>query len=195
MQRLSRDRQRDAAATLALAFQHDPLLAIIQPDAARRQATGRWFMGSAVGYGLTHGEVWGNDDTSAVAVWFPPGKTSLSIVGMLRAGLIRLPLKVGVRHSVRVLSAISATEPFHKQVEGPHWYLLALGTRPERQGQGLGSALVAIGTDQADQARIPVYLETATDADIAFYTKRGFEVIGQTQVQGYTLSGMVRPPQ
>jgi ribosomal protein S18 acetylase RimI-like enzyme len=112
---------------------------------------------------------------------------------MLRAGLIRLPLKVGLRHSVRVLSAIGATEPFHEQVTGPHWYLLALGTLPERQGQGLGSALVKIGTDRADEAHLPVYLETATDADIAFYTKRGFQIIGQTQVQGYTLSGMVRP--
>ena len=52
-----------------------------------------------------------------------------------------------------------------------------------------------IGTSQADAARIPTYLETATDADIAFYRKRGFEVIGQTQLGEFTLSGMVRPPQ
>jgi predicted N-acetyltransferase YhbS len=113
---------------------------------------------------------------------------------MLRAGMIRLPLKVGLRGSVRVLNSISATEPFHKQVEGPHWYLLALGTRPERQGQGLGSALMEIGTAQADAAGIPTYLETATDADIAYYGKRGFEVIGQTRVGEFTLSGMVRQP-
>ena len=112
-------------------------------------------MGTAVSYGLAKGEVWGNEDASAVAVWFPPGQTTLSTLGMLRAGMIRLPLQVGLRGSVRVLTAIGATEPFHKQVEGPHWYLLALGTRPERQGQGLGSALMEIGTARADAARIP----------------------------------------
>ena len=36
--------------------------------------------------------------------------------------------------------------------------------------------------------------ETATDANIAFYTKRGFEIIGQGECLGQTLTGMVRRP-
>jgi len=195
MKRIGADQTKAAATTLAVAFHDDPLFQLIQPDPARRRRTGTWFMGTAVKYGLQNGEVWSNDDASAVAVWFPPGKTDLSMVAFLRAGMIRLPLEVGLRGSARVLKLMSATEPFHKQVKGPHWYLLAIGTLPERQGQGLGSALVKIGTDQADKAGVPCYLETATDADIAFYSKRGFEVIGSTQAEGHTLSGMVRKPQ
>ena len=61
-------------------------------------------------------------------------------------------------------------------------------------GQGLGSQLVEMGTSRADDAGVPCYLETGTDSDIAFYRKRGFEVVGQADCYGYTLTGMIRPP-
>lgn len=92
------------------------------------------------------------------------------------------------------MRALSATEKFHKAVEGPHWYLMAVGTRPTQQGTGLGSALLELGTSQADAAGVPCYLETATESNVAYYSKRGFEVTGQANVLGYTLYGMVRPP-
>ena len=60
---------------------------------------------------------------------------------------------------IRIVRALSATEPFHKAVDGPHWYLVAVGTRPERQGQGLGSALLEVGTSQADAVGLPCYQE------------------------------------
>lgn len=194
MQRI-RDDQRDAAVeTLAIAFHDDPLLEIVSPDRSRRAEIGRWFMRGALAMGLPRGETWVNDDASAVAIWLPPGGTDIGMVEMLRAGLWRLPLMVGLGGAGRVMGALGATEQFHKTVHGPHWYLMSLATRPERQGQGLGGQLMAIGLDQADAAGLPVYLETATDANIAFYGKRGFEVVGQAQVAGHTLTGMVRPP-
>ena len=113
---------------------------------------------------------------------------------MLQVGIWRLPLKVGLRGTGRVMGALSASEPFHKQVGGPHWYLMTVGTRRARQGQGLGSALVEVGTAKADAAQLPCYLETGTDSNIAFYTKRGFEIIGQVDCYGHTLTGMIREP-
>jgi len=67
-------------------------------------------------------------------------------------------------------------------------------TRTTRQGQGLGSALVEMGTSRADAAGVPCYLETAMDSNITFYRKRGFEVVGQADCFGHTLTGMVREP-
>ena len=96
---------------------------------------------------------------------------------------------------MRIMRAMSATEPFHKAVHGPHWYLGMVGTRPERQGQGLGQALLAVGTDQADAEGLPCYLETGTEANVAFYSKRGFEVTGEAKAEGFTVWAMVRPPQ
>jgi hypothetical protein len=54
--------------------------------------------------------------------------------------------------------------------------------------------LLELGTSQADAAGIPCYLETGTESNVAYYSKRGFEVTGQADVLGFTLYGMLRRP-
>ncbi len=193
MERLRPDQVEAAARTLADAFWDDPLMHIVAPDENRRTAVGHWFFAKSIAYGLRWGEVSCNDDASAVAVWFPPGNTDITLGRMLRVGMGALPLRAGINGFRRFMRALSAVEKFHKAVEGPHWYLLAIGTMPARQGTGLGSALVELGTSQADAAGIPCYLETATDSNVAYYSKRGFEITGEANVYGFTLRGMVRP--
>jgi ribosomal protein S18 acetylase RimI-like enzyme len=194
IQRLDANGVDAAAATLTEAFFDDPLLQIVAPDEATRRQWGPWFMSLTVQYGLRWGEVWTTHDTSAVAVWLPPDSGDMGLGRMLRLGLARMPFRLGMASTSRFMRALAATEPFHKTVEGPHWYLLAVGAHSECQGQGLGSALVDVGTSRADAAGLPCYLETGTQSNIDFYTKRGFEIVGQTDFEGHTLTGMVRQP-
>jgi ribosomal protein S18 acetylase RimI-like enzyme len=194
IQRLDARHTDAAAATLAQAFFDDPLLQIVLADKATRQRWAPWFMSLPVRYGLRWGEVWGTDDTSAVAVWVPPGRGDMSLGRMLRLGLAKMPFRLGIAGTRRFIQALSATEPFHKAIHGAHWYLVAVGTHTECQGQGIGSALVELGTSAADAAGVPCYLETGTQSNIDFYTKRGFEIVGQTELDGHTLTGMVRHP-
>ncbi len=194
MEILRPDQLEAAARTLAEAFWDDPLMHIVAPNEKKRAAVGPWFFSKSVAYGMRWGEASGNDDASAVAVWFPPGKTDVTAGRMLRVGMGALPFRAGISGTVRFMRALSATEKFHKAVEGPHWYLMAIGTSPSRQGTGLGSALLELGTAQADAAGIPCYLETGTESNVAYYSKRGFEVTGQADVLGFTLYGMVRQP-
>ncbi len=194
MKPLRPDQQRAAALTLAEAFASDPLLEILAPDPARRAKLGPPMMSVLLAYGIRYGHVWSNDDASAVAIWLPPESGPMTMPRMLRVGMWRAPFMLGQAGMGRMSKAMSATEAFHKQVDGPHWYLMTVGTRSARQGQGLGSQLVELGTSRADDAGVPCYLETGTDSNIAFYRKRGFEVVGQADCYGYTLTGMVRPP-
>lgn len=183
-----------AAATLAEAFFDDPLLLIVAPDEENRRQWAPWFMGMPLHYGLRWGEVWGTDDQSAVAVWVPPDSGAMGLGRMLRLGLARMPFRLGLGGTSRFMRALAVTEPFHKAVEGPHWYLVAVGARVNSQGQGLGSELVELGTSRADEAGVPCYLETGTQSNIDFYEKRGFEINGQAEFDGHTLTGMVRQP-
>jgi GNAT superfamily N-acetyltransferase len=183
-----------ASKTLADAFWDDVLMHILAPDEKRRATLGPWFFEKSIAYGMRWGEVWCNEDASAVAVWFPPGNTDLTPWRMLRVGMGALPFKAGLDGTRRFMRAMPVTERFHKAVKGPHWYLMAIGTAPGLQGTGLGSALLERGTSQADTAGIPSYLETGNESNVAFYTKRGFEVTGQAEILGFTLYGMVRPP-
>jgi len=188
------DQIEAAAKTLAEAFWDDPLMHIVAPNENKRAAVGPWFFSKSIAYGMRWGEASCNDDVSAVAIWFPPGNTDITPGRMLRVGMGALPFRAGINGTIRFMRAISATEKFHKAVEGPHWYLMAIGTSPTRQGTGLGSALLELGTSEADAAGIPCYLETATESNVAYYSKRGFEVTGQANVLGFTLYGMVRQP-
>ena len=188
------DQTETAARTLAEAFWDDPLMHIVAPDESKRAAVGQWFFSRSIAYGVRWGEASCTDDASAVAVWFPPGKTDITPTRMLRAGMGALPFRAGINGTLRFMRAVSVTEKFHKAVKGPHWYLMAIGTSPARQGTGLGSALLELGTSQADVAGIPCYLETGTEKNVAYYSKRGFEVTGQAEVLGFTLYGMMRQP-
>ena len=167
---------------------------MLEPDEDKRRKSGPWLFSRGVSVGVRWGQVSCNDDASAVAIWLPPGNTELTAGRMLRVGFGALPFKVGFAGAVRFIRALSTAEKFRKAVGGPHWYLMGIGTRPERQGEGLGSALMEIGTSQADAAGVPCYLETATESNVAFYSKRGFEVTGQADVLGFTIYGMVRQP-
>jgi hypothetical protein len=122
---------RYASVTLGEAFFDDPLLQIVAPNLARRRREAAWFMGMVVRYGLRWGEVSGTDDASAVAVWVPPESGAMGLGRMLRVGLGSMPFHLGLSGSKRFMQALSAMEPFQKTVHGPHWYLVALGTRSE----------------------------------------------------------------
>ena len=48
----------------------------------------------------------------------------------------QMPLKLGTSGMSRFSKAMAVTEPFHKQVEGPHWYLMNLGDKDRPAGPG-----------------------------------------------------------
>lgn len=63
----------------------------------------------------------------------------------------------------------------------PHIYLDFLGTKEDYQGMGRGKKLMNYICNYADELRIPIMLFTNTDADVKFYKKLGFSVIGITE--------------
>ena len=189
---LSPDQRVAAAEALAEAFFDDPLFDLLAPDPARRAGVGRWFFQTNVDYGLRWGRVWAAGDVAAVSIWLPPG-TRFDPLRSLRVGMGAFPFRVGWRPMRRIIAVAPAMQRLHRSVGGPHWYLMTLGTRPSRRGEGLGSAVLTAGTAQADLDAVPCYLETSTQRAIDFYLRHGFEVVGREDVQGHVLHGLVRP--
>ena len=75
-----------------------------------------------------------------------------------------------------------------------HWYLAAVGTTPEAQGQGRGRELLRPVLDRCDAEGLPVYLESSNPRNLAFYHRLGFEIVGEiaTQDRAACLTGMWR---
>jgi len=181
--------------SLILAFWDDPFAIYFAPDPNKRRKVLTWMWRSALSYasrwGVTHTDPTGR----SAAIWLPPGGTSIPMRRMIRTSFIRAPFVLGLRGMTRFSAMDSITRKAHKrQAPDPHWYLMTLGVHPDLQGQGIGSALIRVVHDRADAAGQLCYLETATEADVAFYSKRGYEV-GESLQTG-TLSGasMIRRP-
>lgn len=59
-----------------------------------------------------------------------------------------------------------------------HEYLWMIGVTPERQGEGLGTALVRHVLDRCDREGLAAYLEASNARSRDLYQRLGFEVAG-----------------
>jgi ribosomal protein S18 acetylase RimI-like enzyme len=177
------------ADTLTRAFATDPVLMWSFPGARARHRHGRQFFASVVRRLTPHGLVWVTD--GGAAVWAPPGRWRESALDAAWIAMRSLP---GVwPHPVRVARGLLQVEARH--LAEPHLYLATVGVRPERQGQGLGSRLLAPGLAEADARGLPAYLESSNKLNVPLYQRLGFDVTGELHLpSGPTIWLMRRPP-
>jgi ribosomal protein S18 acetylase RimI-like enzyme len=155
------------------------------------------FMGAAVRYALADGEVWTNQAVSAVALWLPPGKTSQTIGGMLRARMLHVPLTFGWSGLRRFIPLAGYTDRLHRRVAPPmHWYLWIMGVDPPAQGRGIGRALLEPVLVRADQTSVVCYLDSFNPRSLPFYERLGFVVAeeGRLPKAALALWAMTRQP-
>lgn len=179
------------AATLTAAFLADPLMGWVFEDAAARPAHlahwWAWMLDHLPGHATVHATT---DDRSA-ALWYGPDPVDddaqRDFVGML-AGLLGAEAATA---KLRGLSVIPASHPHDRR----HWYLAAVGTRPEAQGTGSGGRVLAPVLARADAEGVACYLESSNPRNLTFYERLGFVVTGTIQVPGGpALTPMWRDP-
>ncbi len=166
-------------AALSAAFADDPAMAWIMPDpAVRRARLPRLFRvlvaeELGAGWGLT------SPGGEAVTLWRPSETVHTSAVQSL-AALPRYISALG-RGVLRGMAVGDAIEAHHPRGLRYH-YLHFAGVDPAFQGRGWGGAAIRAGQDRARNAGVPVYLETATPANVGLYQSLGFKVTGEWDV-------------
>jgi ribosomal protein S18 acetylase RimI-like enzyme len=182
--RLSSDQLGEASAVLARAFQDDPAWSWVLPNPHRRASLLPWLF--QTGFEIADAQVWTTEgEIRGIARWLPPGRPNVHVGAMLRA-LVTTPLRVREATN-RFFAYGRAVESFRaRAVPEPHWYLAGIGVDPAYQRRGIGSALLAPGLEAADEAGLPCALLTNSEANLAFYGHRGFEVVleGRTPDDG-----------
>jgi ribosomal protein S18 acetylase RimI-like enzyme len=95
-------------------------------------------------------------------------------------GLIRA---LGIKHFRQYAQRGKAIEDALQRAHpsDPHWYLATLGTDPQAQGKGVGSALVRSGLERCDREGEPAYLE-CLDPLVPYYERFGFEITGEIEM-------------
>jgi ribosomal protein S18 acetylase RimI-like enzyme len=183
---------------LARAFDDDPVPRwMFRGDRRRRRGLRKFFAIQLRHTYLERGEVFTTEDRAGVAMWSPPGRARPGWRDLVRLVPV-MPYLTGLGRdtpeAARLLSAVDAARP-----QEPHWYLATLGTDPDRQHTGVGSALMRTVLDRVDSEGLPAYLESSKESNLAFYGQHGFEVTGEIRTPrgGPTLWLMwrtARPP-
>ena len=177
---LRRGQHRAAADAMAAGHAQYPSFCHVFPDQRRRARALRAFFTASVRDAIPFGSVLAVTDGShvdAAAVWLPPGAFPWSLARKLAAaptlGRVAMADPRAFPTFLRYGENVERAHP-----EEPHWYLEALSVRPECQRRGLGSRLVQPILERADMEGVPCYLETSDPANIAFYGRFGFDVVG-----------------
>jgi GNAT superfamily N-acetyltransferase len=124
---------------------------------------------------LPYGHVYTTDDLGGAAVWAPPDRNRQPLRELAQL-LPTAPFLASPR-MVRALRLLFEIDSLHPKER--HWYLATLGTEPERQGRGIGSALLCHVLGQADEEGSAAYLESSKERNVSLYARFGFEVIDE----------------
>jgi ribosomal protein S18 acetylase RimI-like enzyme len=161
-----------AIPTIVAAFADDPVERWMFPELDEYRRHFPAFVMAFGGEAFAHGTAWQLDDFAAVALWLPPGaQADGEAIGRVFADAVA-PEKQD--ELAAVAGQMDELHPHH-----PHWYLPWLAVHPDRQGAGLGAALLEECLARVDAERIPAYLETPNPRTVPLYERHGFEVTGQ----------------
>jgi ribosomal protein S18 acetylase RimI-like enzyme len=179
------------AAMLTRAFAHDPFYAYLAGDAPERGERMRAGWEGILRHASDRlSTTYTTDDRSGAAIWHPPRYTGASFIGSLRLMPSVARLAGGYGRLRRISRAIAALEERRRHyAPRPHYYLSALGVEPERQGEGIGTALMTPVLALADAQGTEAYLETATARNVLLYERAGFEVVEELTLPGTDVHG------
>ena len=179
------------AVTLSRAFFDDPVMAWLVPDEASRHRRQRIFYRAELGHAHANGLVLTTDDHAGAALWLAPKRWKVDAGTMVRqAPAIVRAFGRRIPAALKLQTAMDEAHPSE-----PHWYLAILGTDPDRQGAGIGGALIRGVTDGCDRNGVGAYLESSKPDNVPYYERFGFVVTGEIAVaDSPTLFSMWRDP-
>jgi ribosomal protein S18 acetylase RimI-like enzyme len=166
------------ARVLGRAFDDDPIQRWAFPRAGIRARYGHRFFRWSLWRCAEQQVSWSSDDLAGAALWTLPDRWRVSTAQLLR--LVRWAGMGVAWRGPLVMWGLSAVERAHPSDR--HLYLAVLGVDPDRQGSGLGSALIAPGPELCDREGLPAQLETGNERNLAFYARHGFKVTGEMRL-------------
>ncbi|MFD3489343.1 GNAT family N-acetyltransferase [Streptomyces sp. NBC_01724] len=174
------------------AFHHDPVSSWVFPDEAHRRAVHGEFLGVFVDVTLAEGRIDLLEDGTAVALWLPVPAGAPTEEDTTPA-LMRATADPDNERAELVGRLTGAIHPHDRA----HEYLLMIGVSPDRQGEGIGAALVADVLERCDRDGVPAYLEASSARSRRLYERLGFTFMGTTVElpDGPSMWPMWREPQ
>lgn len=179
----------------AAAFYDDPVLSWVFPDDGNRIERLRFLMGGLVRDMLPDGGTVHIASGVCAAFWRDPsfehGRSTADRVSEEADPRGPSPLAADELERLGILGAAMMANHPHE----PHWYLNVVGTIPEHQGRGLGTAVMQPVLDRCDADGARAYLESSNPRNVTLYRRNGFVDAGEIPLpDGPSLLMMWRDP-
>ncbi|MBT2417492.1 GNAT family N-acetyltransferase [Streptomyces sp. ISL-22] len=164
---------------LDAAFQDDPVSGWVFPDEEHRRTTHPALVAAFTDIVFADGRIDLTEDGTACALWLsiPAGDHGLDPEHRDDEGPAQLRAAVDPDNE-RVEQIARLTADIHPSGRA-HEYLWMIAVAPERQGEGLGTALVTSVLDRCDRDGVPAYLEASSARSRKLYERLGFELLGR----------------
>lgn len=182
---------------LAIAFRDDPIFRYIFQTEEKYDRCATWMFASWIRWATLYGNAWMTEDRKAVVLMRSIRSPKMTMMSMIRAGMLLTPLKLGFKAFRRFyFQVVTILDKKHEEIMGTqlHWYGWMIGVTPEDRGKGRD--LMNYCFKIADDYHIPIFLETATQRNVALYNLKQFQVKDKIEftLGDFTLYFMVRPP-
>ena len=173
IRRVSAAERDTLVSVLVRAFDADPVANYLLRQDAKRARAFELAFGTLVDHLiLPEGEAYLAGDADGVALWCPPDRWEVGL-GRTLPMVPSLARAVGLSRALKMARAMAVVQDRHPKE--PHWYLFAIGVDPERQGRGIGGALLAHLLEREDVRAAPAYLEASTEGSSRLYERYGFQ--------------------
>lgn len=196
--RLPRQDAARGAEMLADAFHQDPVWRALfgaQATLAQRRAAFETPLLYTCRYGQARAS---SPALEGVIAWAPGQRARMSLSGLLWSGALWSGLRMGFRLGAKtqaIFRPIEADREAHMRGR-PYLYLSILGVAPQQQSQGIGGRLLRAAIAESERQGLPLYLETETERNVAFYARHGFRTLQQVMLPIVNLPmwEMIREP-
>ncbi len=184
--RLTLKERNAAAEVLGRAFTEYELFRYYFNDKTQRQAVASTFCFIGLSLCLKYGEVYmPSDKMEGVAAWLPPRKATFGGWQIIRSVPFSALVRFARQGAGRMWSYVKFVDNLHRKlVPYPHWYLQIIGVDPAHQGQGFSSRLLRPMLERIDRERMPCFLETNNEKNVAIYQRFVFEVVSENKLPG-----------
>jgi ribosomal protein S18 acetylase RimI-like enzyme len=187
---LDASRIKEAARLSSNAFLNDPDAVFIIPDENERRRKLVHLLEFQIRYALLYGEAHATSkNMEGFALWLRSHNAKLSVIRLLRSGIIRLLFRVGIATVIRAFRTVTfSTVLQENSVPNMHWRLFLIAVSPEHQRRGHAGNLLRHMLGRADNERLPVFLDTYNHRNIPIYERFGFRTVHKASVPGSSLN-------
>ena len=180
LHKVNKSEIRQATAVLADAFKEDPLFKILFGDAVKNSHKYSLVAKFMIRYCYKYGDVYASSEKFEGIMAITQDEYSyMSLWRMIRSGSVFPFLSIGFKSFMKVAGALSPMdEERKKHMKNMSFvYLQIIGVASENQGKGHGGKLLKELLAMADEAKLPIYLETETESNVRLYERFGFKTL------------------